>query len=392
MTECFGVEIPMNPWVVLPLIFLAAVLLAYGINIIILWFLKRIVDRTSVSFDDRFYRLMERYLFPLLIIGALLTIMDNVPLLAKIVRAADNLLVFLGLLIATFLLTRTALTILRNAETRYESVRNVKGPLEIFVKIVFVAVGAMIILDNLGISITPILTTLGIGSLAVAIALQDTLGNFFAGLYIKADRPIEEGHYVRLESGEEGYVDHIGWRNTRIRMLPNNIVVVPNSKLVQSHITNYYLPDKELAFLVQVGVHYDSDLKEVERVTCEVAKEVLQTVPGGVLTFEPFIRYHTFNQSSIDFTVILRGREFVDNFLLKHNSSKDYTGAIGKRVSPSRFQSALFTSSRNPMVVFRSKTRRHRAQGLADFFFKAEIEGRQSVDGIFAGTLFVLPA
>jgi len=180
----------------------------------------------------------------------------------------------------------------------------------------------MLILANLGISLTPILTTLGIGSLAVAIALQDTLGNLFAGLYIKADRPIEIGQYVRLESGEEGYVDAIGWRSTRIRMLPNNMVVVPNSKIVQSNITNYYLPDRELAVLVEVGVHYDSDLEKVERVTREVAKEVLQTVPGGVPHFEPFIRYHTFSDSSINFTVILRGREFVDNFLIRHEFIK----------------------------------------------------------------------
>jgi small-conductance mechanosensitive channel len=90
-------------------------------------------------------------------------------------------------------------------------------------------------------------------------------------------------------------------------MLPNNIIVVPNSKLVHSNITNYYLPEKELAVLVQVGVHYESDLEKVKRVTCDVAKEVLQTVASGVSSFEPFIRYHTFNQSSIDFTVILRG-------------------------------------------------------------------------------------
>jgi small-conductance mechanosensitive channel len=71
----------------------------------------------------------------------------------------------------------------------------------------------------------------------VAIALQDTLGNLFAGLHIKADRPIEAGQFIRLESGDEGYVERIGWRSTRVKMLPNKTAVVPNSKLVQlSHI------------------------------------------------------------------------------------------------------------------------------------------------------------
>lgn len=322
MTEFLGVKIPMNLWVVLPLIIVSAAISGYLLSVVVLWLFKRTTKKASTQVDDRVYRLFEKYLFPLLFVGGLLIIVDVAPFSPKVLRATHHLLVLSGLLLAIFLLTKAALLILRNLEARYEAVTNIKGPIEIVTKILFVAVGGMIILDNLGISLTPLLTTLGIGSLAVAIALQDTLGNLFAGLYIKADRPIEAGHYVRLESGEEGYVDRIGWRSTRIKMLPNNMVVVPNSKLVQSNITNYHLPEKELAVLVQVGVHYDSDLEQVERVTGEVAKEVLRTVPGGVPSFEPFIRYHTFNQSSIDFTVILRAREFVDNFLIKHEFIK----------------------------------------------------------------------
>jgi len=286
------------------------------------WALRRAVQNTSREIDDRIYGLLHRYLFPILLVGVLLVLVDFLSLPPKILQLANRLLVLSALLLAVFLLTQGALLFLRSLEKRHEAVRNINRPIEIVTKIIFVAVGGMIVLDNLGISLTPLITTLGIGSLAIAIALQDTLGNFFAGLYIKADRPLKVGHFVRLESGEEGYVDRLGWRSTRIRMLPNNLVVVPNTKIVQSNITNYHLPEKELAVLVQVGVNYDSDLGKVEKVTREVAKEVLETVPGGVPGFEPFIRYHTFNQSSIDFTVILRAQEFVDNFLIKHEFIK----------------------------------------------------------------------
>jgi len=189
-------------------------------------------------------------------------------------------------------------------------------------RIVIVVIGLLTIMNGLGISITPILTALGVGGLAVALALQDTLSNLFAGFYVTMSRQIQIGDYVKLESGEEGYVTDIGWRATKIRMLPNNIVLVPNAKLASAIITNYYLPDKELAVLVQVGVDYASDLEHVERVTCEVAKETLQAVPGGVSTFEPFIRYHTFADFSINFTVILRAKEFVDQYLIKHEFVK----------------------------------------------------------------------
>jgi small-conductance mechanosensitive channel len=183
-------------------------------------------------------------------------------------------------------------------------------------------IGILIILQSFGISISPILTGLGIGGLAVALALQDTLSNFFSGVYISISRQLRPGDYIKLSSGEEGYVVDITWRNTIIRELTNNQIIIPNSKLAQSIVKNYYLPEEELSVLVDVGVSYDSDLEKVEKVTIEVAKEVLREVSGGVPEFEPFIRYHTFSDSSINFSVILRVKKFVDQYLIKHEFIK----------------------------------------------------------------------
>jgi small-conductance mechanosensitive channel len=189
-------------------------------------------------------------------------------------------------------------------------------------KLLVFLLGALIILQTLNISVTPILTALGVGGLAVALALQDTLSNLFSGLQIIASNQVRLGDYVKLESGEEGYVIDITWRNTAIRALPNNMVIVPNSKLASTLVTNYHQPEKEMSVLVQVGVSYQSDLKKVEQITIDVAQEVMQEVEGGVREFEPFIRYHTFGDSSVNFSVILRGREFTDQFLIKHEFIK----------------------------------------------------------------------
>jgi len=193
---------------------------------------------------------------------------------------------------------------------------------KIIIKVVIYFIGFILILNTLNISITPFITSLGIAGLVVGLALQDTLSNFFAGLYILISKKIKPGDYISLDSGIEGYVEDITWRNTTIRQLPNNIVIVPNSKLASSIITNYYLPEKELAVLVQVGVSYNSDLEKVEKVTIEVAKEVMKEVPGGVPNFEPFIRYHTFGDFSINFTVILRAQTYVDRYLVTHEFIK----------------------------------------------------------------------
>lgn len=191
-----------------------------------------------------------------------------------------------------------------------------------FIRLIILVIGIMILLDSLGLQITTLITALGIGSLAVALALQDTLSNLFAGIHILVDKPVQIGQFVKLDSGEEGYVSQIGWRSVRVRMLPNNMVVIPNSKLVNSVLTNYYYPQKELSVLVQVGVHYKSELEHVETVTIEAAKEIMRTVKGGVPESMPFIRYHTFNDFSIDFTVILKAKEFVDSYLIKHEFIK----------------------------------------------------------------------
>lgn len=183
-------------------------------------------------------------------------------------------------------------------------------------------IGLLITLQTLGISITPILTALGVGGLAVALALQDTLSNLFSGLQIIGAGQVRQGDFIKLESGEEGYVVDIAWRNTTIRELSNNTIIVPNSSLASSRVRNFYQPTKDLAVLVEVGVSYDSDLAKVERITIEVAREIMRTVPGGVRDFEPFIRYHTFSDFSINFTVIMRGREFVDQYLIKHEFVK----------------------------------------------------------------------
>jgi len=138
---------------------------------------------------------------------------------------------------------------------------------------------------------------------------------------------VQIGQFVKLDSGEKGYVTQIGWRSVKVRMLANNTVIIPNSKLVNSVLSNYYYPESELSVRVQVGVHYKSDLEHVEKVTIEVGEEIMKNTTGAVGDFKPFIRYHTFNDFSIDFTVILRAKEFMDNYVIKH----EFIKALHKR-------------------------------------------------------------
>ena len=184
------------------------------------------------------------------------------------------------------------------------------------------ALGLLLLLQTLGLSITPLLTALGVGGLAVALALQDTLANLFAGVHILASKKVRLGDFVKLDDGSEGYVIDISWRNTSIRQLTNSVIIVPNAKLASAVVTNYYQPEPETSVLVQAGVDYSSDLDHVEEVTIDVARHVLASTPGGIPSFEPLVRFHTLGENAVEFTVVLRARDTTDRFLLTHEFIK----------------------------------------------------------------------
>lgn len=185
-------------------------------------------------------------------------------------------------------------------------------------KSVVLGLGTLILLQTLGVQITPIITTLGISGLAVGLALKDTLENLFSGFYLILSKQVRTGDYVKLEANHEGYVIDISWRHTTIRELSNNVIIVPNSKLASAIFTNYHLPVKEITLTINVGVDYESDLEHVESVTVQVAKEVMQQIAPELIENEPYIRFNNFGDFSIDFTLYMRVNEFFDQRIGKH--------------------------------------------------------------------------
>jgi small-conductance mechanosensitive channel len=202
---------------------------------------------------------------------------------------------------------------------RYEPLKPSLGILDLLGKGLIILIGVLITLDSLNISITPLLTTLGIGGLAVALAFKDTLANFFAGLYILADRPIRVGDYIKLEGGPEGYVEGVGWRSTRLRNPSDKIFIIPNSKLSESIITNYFLPEKRMPLLVNISISYDSDTRRVEKILLEEATRGASEIEGMLSDPPALVRFIPgFKDSSLDFTLICPVKEFVDQYFVQH--------------------------------------------------------------------------
>lgn len=223
-----------------------------------------------------------------------------------------------GLVIATVLsvlwpVALLVLTLMDVWVANQESVRPAIPAIKMVAKVVFVVVGALMIMDSLNISITPILATLGVGSLAVGLALQDTLANFFAGLYVMVDRPVRLGDYIKLDSGEEGYVINIGWRSTRIKNIYNNMIIIPNQKITQSTITNFHMPDKSLGIRIKVGVSYKEDPAKVEAVILDVVNKAQSEVEGLLPEPKPDVKLAEFGESTLDFVLRCYVREFKDS-------------------------------------------------------------------------------
>nr|WSY49872.1 mechanosensitive ion channel family protein [Streptomyces sp. NBC_00886] len=299
----------------------SGLLAAFLLRVLLRWLGKH-ADRTRWSGDDVLVDALRTVVPWSAIAGGAAVAGAVLPLTRTVQHQVNQTLQVLIILAVTVSAARVIAGLVR-AVTNSRS--GVAGSATIFVnitRILVLAIGFLVMLQTLGISIAPLLTALGVGGLAVALALQDTLANLFAGIHILASKTVQPGDYIRLSSGEEGYVEDINWRQTTVRALSNNLVVIPNGQLAKTNMTNFMRPEQQLTILVQVGVGYDSDLDHVERVTMEVIAEVMTDITGAVPEHEPAIRFHTFGDSRIGFTVILGVGEFSDQFRIKHEFVK----------------------------------------------------------------------
>jgi small-conductance mechanosensitive channel len=284
--------------------------------------LRRIAARTRWRGDDVITASLRGEIVLLFAVAGVYVALETAPVPENVASVAQRFAVIILILSATLFAARMTTGLLSLYGDRGGPALPSTSILVNFTRIVVFVVGFLVILQTLGISITPLLTALGVGGLAVALALQDTLSNLFAGLHIILSRKIRPGDYIRLDSGEDGYVEDIHWRETTIRALRNNVVVVPNSKLASSITTNYHLPETPMSVLVEVGVSYDSDLERVEQVSLDIARQVVADVEGGYPEFDPLLRYKSFSDFSIDFVMILRVREYANQFVVRHEFIK----------------------------------------------------------------------
>ena len=195
-------------------------------------------------------------------------------------------------------------------------------PIRRVLPMVIYTIALLIALDSLGIAISPLLAGLGIGGLAIALAVQPTLSNFFAGTYLVTEGELKDGDFIELDGGPSGFIVDVGWRSTKIRSRHNNLVIIPNSRMVDTILTNYYSPTPAMNVIVTCGVSYDSDLAHVERIAMGVATEVVEQSCHAIEDVEPVVRFSNFGDSNIDFFVFVQANDRTGSFILKNEIIK----------------------------------------------------------------------
>ncbi len=282
--------------------------------------LHNIARRTSTTLDDE---LLAALIWPArwtAIAIALLIALKDVEerhLSRPLEHKLTILVAALIILPLTIAISRATVILLRHALSRSATGWHVTTLTAATIRILWAIPGILVLLNLLDISLAPALTALGVGGIAVSLALKDTLANLFSGFYISMAGNIHKGDYVQLDSGQEGFVEDVSWRITTLRTLQNNLVVIPNSKLSEALVTNYSYPEKQLAVRIPVSVSYDADIDQVERVILEEV-EAARGLEGLLFEPAPVVRFNPgFGDSALNLSLIVHVAEFTQQYLVQ---------------------------------------------------------------------------
>ena len=156
----------------------------------------------------------------------------------------------------------------------------------------------------------------------MALAIQPTLANLFAGTYVMTEGVIATGDYIQLENGLQGYVVEVSWRSTRIRDWHNNLVVVPNSKFAETIITNFQQPTKAVNVYFECGTSYDSDLYRVEEICLEVMDTIVDSHPMAIKEYGKYFAFDNFGDSNVNFWLFVQATDRLGSFVVQSDMMK----------------------------------------------------------------------
>ncbi len=305
------------------IIFGIAVLVSSLSHYVIIPLAQRLSHHTETELDDRIFRAIRRPVSVIImVLGAYLAVIIPAELTAAQQDLVNSLFIAAAIMSVVLLVGRMLSVTLEWYIAGLEAAKRGAGAhiIPMLRKLAVMAVyviGGLLALEALGISVSPLIAGLGLGGLAVALAIQPTLTNIFAGTYVMTEGVISPGDYIELQGGVAGYVLEVSWRSTRIRTWENNLVVIPNARFAETIFTNYNGPLLPVNVYLTCGVSYSSDLARVEAVSMDVMHQVLECSPHGVKEYGAYFGFDNFGESNVDFWLFVQAKDRLAGFELR---------------------------------------------------------------------------
>ena len=314
-------------------ILIGTVIAAHLVLIIFKRVLAKFTKKTKTNLDDQLIKVIQKPVYWGVIIGGIYFAFLQLSILTPyfdIFKIITKVLIILLVLIMAISVSATFLEWIEKEGQLTKKQVSFLHTIRKLINVFIYFLGLIFVLQVFGISISPLIASLGIGGLAVGLALQSTLSNYFSGLYVVADGFIQPKDYIELDNGMRGYVVKIGWRNTIMRLWNNNLVMIPNAKIADSIIINYNEPQNKSSFIVKWGVAYGSDLEKVEKIALKIGKKLQKDKRFGISDYEPIVRCYEFGDSNIEMKLIMQSEKYSSHYLMKHECIKNLKKAFDK--------------------------------------------------------------
>jgi small-conductance mechanosensitive channel len=302
---------------------------AYIASVAVMFVLRRssvVTKRTQTTLDEAIVKVISRPVHLIFLAGgAILALRHMYPDLSYQDYGYEALAVVVFGILGTYGLNRLVRGVLRWYEAHKVenggSHAGLFGFIDSIVTVAMWGLALLLFLKYFGVDVSALLAGFGIAGVAVAFALQNTLSGLFSTMYLAVDKPLRPGDFVELDEGTTGFVEEVSMRSTRIRTRANNIVIVPNTKLANMVIKNYFLSDRAVRARLEFSVGYDSDLEHAEETAKQLVRDILAEEFDGA-DEEPTIRFTSFGDSAINGIVIVKVTTFDDQFAVKHKLIK----------------------------------------------------------------------
>ena len=302
--------------------FLAAVGILYIVRSFIIKKARKLAGRTATTVDDFLIDTISRRLIPLMYFSALYLSIKRLNLSDALSRWVTGIFIVLtAVFIVRFLVSVIAylLDILWEKKEEGGTQQGVPRVVLTFVKIILYTVALIIVFDNLGIEITALITGLGIGGVAIALAAQAILGDLFSYFTIFFDRPFEDGDFIKV--GEfRGTVEHIGIKTSRVRSLSGEELVFSNTDLTSSRLQNFgKMMDRRVIF--QIGVTYDTPLSRLKDIQ-SIVKGIIDRTDNA--EYER-VHFHSFGDFSLNYEIVflVLSNDYLDYMDIRHSVNMD---------------------------------------------------------------------